>query len=46
MIEALTASEAGRLSRDKLSLLQLLHPAHMGQKFQALWAVRRGEPAP
>ena len=32
--------EAGRLSRDKLSLLQLLHPAHMGQKFQALWAAR------
>jgi SAM-dependent MidA family methyltransferase len=39
-IEAFTAAEAGRLSRDKLSLLQLLHPAHMGQKFQALWAVR------
>jgi SAM-dependent MidA family methyltransferase len=33
-------AEAGRLSRDKLSLMQLLHPAHMGQKFQALWAMR------
>jgi SAM-dependent MidA family methyltransferase len=42
-IEAFTASEAGRVSRDKLSLLHLLHPAHMGQKFQALWALR---PAP
>jgi SAM-dependent MidA family methyltransferase len=42
LIESLAASEAGRLSRDKLSLLQLLHPAHMGQKFQALWAVRQG----
>jgi SAM-dependent MidA family methyltransferase len=42
MIEALSAAQAGRLSRDKLSLLQLLHPAHMGQKFQALWAVRQG----
>jgi len=40
-IEAFTAAEAGRVSRDKLSLLQLLHPVHMGQKFQALWAVRR-----
>jgi SAM-dependent MidA family methyltransferase len=39
-IEALTVAEAGRVSRDKLSLLQLLHPAHMGQKFQALWALR------
>jgi SAM-dependent MidA family methyltransferase len=41
-IEAFTASEAARMTRDKLSLLQLLHPAHMGQKFQALWAVRSG----
>jgi SAM-dependent MidA family methyltransferase len=39
-IEAFAASEAGRVSREKLSLLQLLHPAHMGQKFQALWAIR------
>jgi len=37
----LAAAEAGRLSRDKLSLLQLLHPGNMGQKFQALWALRR-----
>jgi SAM-dependent MidA family methyltransferase len=42
-IEAIAAAEAGRLSRDKLSLLQLLHPAHMGQRFQALWAVRQSE---
>jgi SAM-dependent MidA family methyltransferase len=39
-IEAFASSEAGRLSRDKLSLLQLLHPANMGQRFQALWALR------
>lgn len=39
-IESFTASEAGRVSRDKLSLLHLLHPANMGQKFQALWALR------
>jgi SAM-dependent MidA family methyltransferase len=43
-IEAFTASEAGRVSRDKLSLLQLLHPANMGQKFQALWALRPPHP--
>jgi SAM-dependent MidA family methyltransferase len=41
-IEAFTAAEAGRLSRDKLSLVQLLHPVHMGQRFQALWALRDG----
>jgi SAM-dependent MidA family methyltransferase len=40
-IADLSAREAGRLSRDKLSLLQLIHPAHMGQKFQALWALRK-----
>jgi hypothetical protein len=28
------------MSREKLSVLQLLHPANMGQRFQALWAVR------
>jgi SAM-dependent MidA family methyltransferase len=39
-IKAFTTAEAGRMSRDKLALLQVLHPAHMGQKFQALWALR------
>jgi SAM-dependent MidA family methyltransferase len=46
VIEELTASDASRLSRDKLSLLQLIHAAHMGQRFQALWAVRQGGAAP
>lgn len=41
LIAALTAEQAGRLSREKLALLQLLHPANLGQKFQALWAVRK-----
>jgi SAM-dependent MidA family methyltransferase len=45
-IEAFTAAEAGRVSRDKLALLQVLHPAHMGQKFQALWGVRHKIPLP
>ena len=39
-IEAFAASEALRVSRDKLSLLQLLHPANLGQRFQVLWALR------
>jgi SAM-dependent MidA family methyltransferase len=33
-----TAAEAGRFSEKKLSLLQLLHPSHLGQKFQVLHA--------
>jgi SAM-dependent MidA family methyltransferase len=45
-IASLAAAEAGRMSREKLSLIQLLHPAHMGQKFQALWAMRQVAPPP
>jgi SAM-dependent MidA family methyltransferase len=39
-IAATTATEAARFSQRKLSLLQLLHPAHLGQKFQVLHALR------
>lgn len=39
-IAATTAAEAARLSPRKLALLQLLHPAHLGQKFQVLHALR------
>ena len=39
-IAQIASAHAGRLSREKLSLLQLLHPAHLGQKFQVLWAIR------
>lgn len=35
-----TAAEAGRLSARKQALLQLLHPSHLGQKFQVLHAWR------
>jgi SAM-dependent MidA family methyltransferase len=40
-IAATTAAEAAGFSRRKLALLQLLHPAQLGQKFQVLHA-RRG----
>jgi SAM-dependent MidA family methyltransferase len=40
MIAATSAVEATRLSPRKLALMQLLHPAHLGQKFQVLWGVR------
>jgi SAM-dependent MidA family methyltransferase len=35
-----TAEEAGRLSPRKLALMQLLHPTHLGQKFQVMHALR------
>ena len=34
------AAEASRLSHRKLALMQLLHPSHLGQKFQVLHACR------
>jgi SAM-dependent MidA family methyltransferase len=39
------ARGAAQLDRDKLSLMQLLHPGNMGQKFQVLRALRRSSPA-
>jgi SAM-dependent MidA family methyltransferase len=35
------AAEASRLSPRKLALLQLLHPSHLGQKFQVLHGMRK-----
>jgi SAM-dependent MidA family methyltransferase len=40
-IAATIAAEATRLSTRKLSLMQLLHPANMGQKFQVLHGLRK-----
>ena len=39
-IATVSAAEAARFSPRKLALLQLLHPAHLGQKFQVLHAFR------
>jgi len=39
-IASITAAEASGFSRRKASLLQLIHPAHLGQKFQVLHASR------
>lgn len=40
LLESIAAAEASRLSQRKLALMQLLHPAHLGQKFQVLHARR------
>jgi len=39
-IAATSAAEAAGFSRRKLALMQLLHPSHLGQKFQVLHARR------
>jgi SAM-dependent MidA family methyltransferase len=39
-ISSLATEEAPRLSPRKLALMQLLHPSHLGQKFQVLHASR------
>src|SRR5262249_3282681 len=39
-IAATMAAEAARFSQRKLALTQLLHPTHLGQKFQVLHALR------
>lgn len=39
-LAAASEAEAGRLSARKLALLQLLHPAGMGQRFQVVHALR------
>ena len=41
-LAAASAAEAKGLSQRKLALMQLLHPAHLGQKFQVLHANRPG----
>lgn len=40
-LAAITAAEAGALSPRKRMVMQLLHPANMGQKFQVLHALRK-----
>jgi SAM-dependent MidA family methyltransferase len=40
VLEATVANEATRFSARKQALMHLLHPAHMGQKFQVLHALR------
>ncbi len=40
-IAEISSQEAANLSQRKLALMQLLHPAHLGQKFQVLHASRK-----
>lgn len=38
--ETIVRESAGDFSTDRQTLMELIHPAHMGQRFQVLWAMR------
>jgi SAM-dependent MidA family methyltransferase len=38
--KAIVSGSAGRFSPDRQTLMQLIHPANMGQRFQVLWGLR------
>ena len=38
--EAIVSGSAGKFSADRQTLMELIHPANMGQRFQVLWARR------
>jgi len=38
--EAIVQNAGVEFSRERQTLMELLHPAHMGRRFQVLWAVR------
>jgi len=38
--EAIVNGSAGRFSSDRQTLMELIHPANMGQRFQVLWGLR------
>jgi len=38
--ETIVSSSAGSFSPDRQTLMQLIHPANMGQRFQVLWGIR------
>ena len=38
--EAIVSGSAGDFSPDRQTLMQLIHPANMGQRFQVLWGLR------
>lgn len=47
--QAIVSDSAGTFSPERQTLMELIHPANMGQRFQVLWALRQadhsGEPA-
>jgi SAM-dependent MidA family methyltransferase len=42
--KAIVSGSAGSFSPDRQTLMQLIHPANMGQRFQVLWGYGRVDP--
>lgn len=40
--EAIVSQGAGNFSTARQTLMELIHPANMGQRFQVLWGLRKG----
>ena len=40
MAELIISGTAASFSPDRQTLMELIHPAHMGRRFQVLWGVR------
>ncbi|MEN8662879.1 MAG: SAM-dependent methyltransferase [Lentimonas sp.] len=40
--EAIVTQSAGDFSQSRQTLMELIHPANMGQRFQVLWGIRKG----
>jgi len=40
--QAIVTQTAGNFSQARQTLMELIHPAHMGQRFQVLWGLRQG----
>ena len=40
--EVIVSQNAGDFSQARQTLMELIHPAHMGQRFQVLWGLRKG----
>ena len=38
--ESIVSDTAGMFSPDRQTLMELIHPAHMGRRFQVLWGLR------
>lgn len=38
--ESIVRGNAGQFSSDRQTLMELIHPANMGQRFQVLWGIR------
>jgi SAM-dependent MidA family methyltransferase len=40
--EAIVTGSGGVFSPERQTLMELIHPAHMGRRFQVLWGIRKG----